>query len=67
MWESILQSALVGAVIGGVVGLLLAILVRKTCPHCKKRHRLGMFGTRKICPHCGGKLTGKKKSTSAEK
>lgn len=65
-WDSVLRSALIGAVIGGAVGLVVAIFVRKKCPHCEKPYRMGAFGPRKTCPHCGGRLSVKKGSTNSD-
>lgn len=56
IWQVVLRGALVGAVIGAVVALLYWLFVRKACPHCAKRFRLGMWKTRQLCPHCGGVL-----------
>ena len=65
-WDSVLRSALIGAAIGGGVGLVMAIFMRKKCPHCDKSYRPAAFGPRKKCPHCGGKLNVKKGSTDSD-
>lgn len=61
VWEAVLKSALVGAIIGAVVTLIAALIIRKTCPHCQQRYKLGFWVSRKVCPRCGGDLPTKKK------
>ena len=65
-WDSVMRSALIGAAIGGGVGLVLALFMRKKCPHCEKSYRPAAFGPRKRCPHCGGELIEKKSTRSEE-
>ena len=66
LWENVINSAIIGGIFGGVVGLMMALFIRKTCPYCQPRYKLGMWGTRNAYPHCGGELSANQSSTSAD-